>query len=154
MVDLIDDAQFLEQYQRAVAAANQASATEPKAVAAHYDAINQLIVIRLNSGAVFSFPPEIAQGLVGASKEDLAAVEIAPSGTGLHWENLDADFSVLGLLSGCFGTRAWMAALQNHLQSQSIRSTIPRDNKRGAINKLWATNPIKAQAKLTEGELP
>jgi hypothetical protein len=122
MVDLIDDAQFLEQYQRAVASANQASTTEPRAVAAYYDAINHLIVIRLNSGASFSFPPDIAQGLADASPEDLAAVEITPSGMGLHWENLDADFSVPGLLSGCFGTRAWMAALQNiPSYSQAIR---------------------------------
>ncbi len=117
MINLIDDAQFLEQYQRAVAAADQASATEPRSVAAYYDDINHLIVIRLNSGAVFSFAPDIAQGLGGASKEDLAAVEITPSGTGLHWEVLDANFSVLGLLSGCFGTKTWMAALQNRLQS-------------------------------------
>jgi hypothetical protein len=113
MVDLINDAQFLEQYQRAVAAAKQARATEPRAVAVYYDYVNHLIVIRLNSGSVFCFPPDITQGLAGASKEDLAAVEITPSGTGLHWENLDADFSVLGLLSGRFGTKAWMTALQN-----------------------------------------
>ncbi|MGB6015283.1 MAG: DUF2442 domain-containing protein, partial [Nodosilinea sp.] len=112
------DAQFLEQYQRAVAAANQASATEPKAVVAFYDDINQLIVIHLNSGSVFCFPPDIAQGLAGALKEDLAAVEITPSGTGLHWETLDADFSVSGLLSGCFGTKAWMTKLQETWQCQ------------------------------------
>ncbi len=112
MVKFIDDEQFLEQYQRAVEAGNQADATEPRAAAAHYDAANHLIVIRLRSGALFSFPPDIAQGLAGASEEDLAAVEITPSGAGLHWEKLDADFSVPGLLSGCFGTKAWMAKLR------------------------------------------
>lgn len=118
MVDLLNDAQFLEQYQRAVAAASKATITEPRAVAVYYDAVNHLIVIRLKSGAVFSFPPDIAQGLTGASKEDLAVVEITPSGTGLHWENLDADFSVLDLLRGCFGTKVWMAQLQESLQCQ------------------------------------
>jgi len=152
MVDVIDDAQFLEQYQRAVEAANQARATEPQAVSAHYDDINRLIVIHLNSGAAFSFPPDIAQGLTGASKKDLAAVEITPSGTGLHWENLDVDFSVSGLLSGCFGTRTWMATLQNHLQSQPMRPKMPRDNKQDAMNKLWAPNPSTVQAKLAGSE--
>lgn len=118
MVDLIEDVQFLEQYKRAVEAANQASITEPRAVAAYYDATNHLIMIRLNSGAVFSFSPDIAQGLAGASAEDLAAVEITPSGAGLHWEDLDADFSVLGLLSGCFGTKSWMAQLQEQWAGQ------------------------------------
>jgi len=122
MVDLINDAQFLEQYQQALAEANQASVTEPKAVVACYDAVNHLIVIRLNNGAVFSFPPDIAQGLVGASQVDLSAVEITPSGTGLHWENLDVDFSMSGLLSGYFGTKAWIEMLQNtHSYSQAIR---------------------------------
>lgn len=111
MVNVMDDAQFLEQYQRAIEAANQAKATEPQAVSAHYDDVNRLIVICLNSGALFSFPPDIAQGLAGASSEDLADVEITPSKTGLHWEKLDADFSVSGLLSGRFGTRAWMKKL-------------------------------------------
>jgi len=112
MVDVIDDVQFLEQYQRAVEASNQAKATEPQALSVHYDDINRLIVIRLNSGALFSFPPDIAQGLAGASPEDLAAVEITPSRTGLHWERLDADFSISGLLSGCFGDKIWVAKLQ------------------------------------------
>jgi hypothetical protein len=122
MVDSIDDARFLEQYQQAVEAANHARTTEPQAVSAHYDDVNRLIVIRLNSGALFSFPPNIAQGLAGGSPEDLAAVEITPSKTELHWEKLDADFSVSGLLSGRFGTKAWMAALQNTPSySQAIR---------------------------------
>lgn len=112
MVDLIDDSQFLEQYQRAVEAANKASSTKSQAISAHYDDVSHLIVIRLNSGSVFCFPPDIAQGLAWASKEDLAAVEITPSGAGLHWEKLDADFSIPGLLSGCFGSKAWMAKLR------------------------------------------
>ena len=59
MVDAIDDVQFLEQYQRAVEVARQSSATEPQAVSVHYDDINRLVVIRLNSGASFSLPPDI-----------------------------------------------------------------------------------------------
>jgi hypothetical protein len=42
MVDVIDEAQFLEQYKRAVEAAKPASATEPQAVSVHYDDINRL----------------------------------------------------------------------------------------------------------------
>jgi hypothetical protein len=118
MDSLMHDEQFLAQYQRAVEAGNQANATEPRAVAAHYDSANHLIVVRLRSGALFSFPPDIAQGLAEASEEDLAAVEITPSGAGLHWEKLDADFSVPGLLSGCFGTRAWMEKLRERWLNQ------------------------------------
>ena len=50
-------------------------------------------------------------GLAGAYPEDLAEVEVTPSGDGLHWEKLDADFSVPALLAGVFGTAAWMVQI-------------------------------------------
>jgi len=39
-----------------------------------------------------------------ASDAALSAVEILWLGTGLHWEQLDVDLSVPGLLAGLFGT--------------------------------------------------
>jgi hypothetical protein len=89
-----------------------ANAVEPRAESAYYDQNSDRIVINLKSGATYSFPPEIAQGLAGASPEDLAEVEVTPSGDGLHWEKLDADFSVPALLAGVFGTAAWMAQVK------------------------------------------
>ena len=62
----------------------------------------------MKSGASFSFPSALAQGLAGASPEDLAEVEVTPSGDGLHFLKLDADFCVAALLAGVFGTEAWM----------------------------------------------
>jgi Protein of unknown function (DUF2442) len=108
----LEDVTFQQQFEQARSATMQANLTEPRAIAAHYDAESGLIVIRLQSGAVFSFPPEIAQGLAGASAQALAQVTITPIGDGLHWETLDADFSVAGLLAGVFGTKRWMANLQ------------------------------------------
>ncbi len=70
--------------------------------------LNKLMVIQLKSGATFSFPPSIAQGLSEASAEDLAAVEITPSGVGLRWELLDADLLVPNLLAGTFGSKSWI----------------------------------------------
>ena len=63
------------------------------------------IIINLTNGATFSFPPKLAQGLAGASPEEVALVEITPSCKGLHWETLDADLSVPALLVGIFGTK-------------------------------------------------
>ncbi|AFZ20613.1 DUF2442 domain-containing protein [Allocoleopsis franciscana] len=102
-------------------AATIANAVEPRAESAYYDQSSDSeallrsadrIIINLKSGATFSFPPELAQGLAGASPEDLAEVEVTPSGDGLHWEKLDADFSVPALLAGVFGTAAWMAQIK------------------------------------------
>ncbi len=63
------------------------------------------------------FPAELAQGLGGASPKDLAEVEVTPSGAGLRWSNLDADFSLPNLLAGEFGSKKWMARLgRNHMR--------------------------------------
>ena len=108
----LDDLEFQRQFELAQVAAKTANLTEPRAIAAYYDRAADAIVIRLRSGASFSFPPSIAQGLSGASPSDLDQIEITPMGDGLHWGKLDADFTVAGLLAGIFGTRKWMTALQ------------------------------------------
>ncbi|MGD1900951.1 MAG: DUF2442 domain-containing protein [Geitlerinemataceae cyanobacterium] len=88
---------------------------EPRAVSAEYDAAEHRIVVRLRSGAVFSFPVRIAQGIAEGTAAELAEVEVTPAGDGLHWEGLDADLSVAGLLAGRFGSGAWMAGLRASL---------------------------------------
>ena len=107
-----DDLEFQFRFDLAQIASMKANLIEPRAIAADYDQTTDTIVIRLKSGAIFSFPPSIAQGLSGASPSDLEQIEITPMGDGLHWEKLDADFTVLGLLSGVFGTRKWMSTLE------------------------------------------
>ena len=107
-----DDRTFQQQFEQAQAATKQANRTEPRAIAADYDSTDRLIVIRLRSGASFSFPPDIVQGLANASPDDLAQVEITPMGDGLHWKTLDTDFTIAGLLAGRFGTKKWMERLQ------------------------------------------
>ena len=86
-----------------------ASAREPRATSARYDKKSRHIVVDLANGCVFAFPPHLAQGLEHASDEQLSQVEILGRGFGLHWEALDVDHSVPGLLAGLFGTRAFMA---------------------------------------------
>ncbi len=82
---------------------------EPRAAAARYDRRRGRIVVELTNGCTFSFPPRLVQGLEAATETELAQVEILGAGYGLHWEALDADLSVPGLLAGLFGTRAYMA---------------------------------------------
>jgi CO/xanthine dehydrogenase Mo-binding subunit len=108
----LDEAALKAAIAKAKEAAAIANAIEPRAKSAYYDSDGDRIVINLKSGATFSFPTEIAQCLAGASPEDLAEVEITPSGDGLHWEKLDADFSVPALLAGVFGTKAWMEQIK------------------------------------------
>lgn len=86
-----------------------AAAGEPRAAAVRYDRKLRRVVVELTNGCTFAFPPHLAQGLEHATEEELETVEILGAGYGLHWEALDADFTVPGLLAGIFGTKAYMA---------------------------------------------
>lgn len=79
------------------------------AVAARYDRRAARIVVRLNSGLELAFPPDLAEGLADAAPDDLAEIEISPSGLGLHWPRIDADLYIPALLQGVFGSKNWMA---------------------------------------------
>lgn len=83
--------------------------SEPRAETVRYDRRNSQIIVDLTNGCAFAFPPRLAQGLEAASDDELDAVEILGAGYGLHWEALDVDLSVPGLLAGLFGTKAHMA---------------------------------------------
>ena len=83
---------------------------QPKAIRAVYDPHSVRILVSLDSGLELAFPPHLAQGLETASAAELEAIEISPSGLGLHWPRLDADLYLPALLAGSFGSRHWMAA--------------------------------------------
>ncbi|HEX8486473.1 DUF2442 domain-containing protein [Sphingomonas sp.] len=84
-------------------------ATKPRARSALYDVASQRLIVELVNGSTFIFPPRLAQGLENATDAQLSRVEILGVGFGLHWEELDADVSVEGLLAGRFGSRRYMA---------------------------------------------
>jgi hypothetical protein len=84
--------------------------TQPHAASARYDAKSDRIVVELTSGATFAFPPRLVQCLADAAPAHLVEVELLGDGEALHWETLDVDYSVAGLVNGIFGTARWMAA--------------------------------------------
>jgi hypothetical protein len=106
-----------EEYAAAVRAAALADANEPRAKSARYDQRARRIVVELHSGATFIFPPDLAQGLAGASPAELAEVQVTPSAAGLRWPSLDADFSLPGLVLSVFGSPAWMRELARKRES-------------------------------------
>jgi len=79
------------------------------AVSARYDRRRSRVVVALDTGVELAFPTRLAEGLAGASPDDLADIEISPAGLGLHWPRLDADLYVPALLQGVFGSKSWMA---------------------------------------------
>jgi hypothetical protein len=67
------------------------------------------VVVELTNGCTFAFPPRLARGMERATEDELAQVEALGTGHGLHWEALDADLSIPGLLASLLGTTGYMA---------------------------------------------
>lgn len=86
------------------------AAERPHVIAARYDAARGMIEIALANGAIFSFPPRLAQALQGATAVQLKEVEVVGAGSGLHFPLIDADLYIPALIEGAFGSKAWMAA--------------------------------------------
>jgi hypothetical protein len=79
---------------------------EPRAVRAEYDAERGVVMIQLRSGCWFGFPPTADPYLRDATPEQLVQVEVC-WGDGLHWEELDADISVPGLIFHQLDVPGW-----------------------------------------------
>ncbi len=61
---------------------------------------NEALWVDLADGRTIGAPLAWFPRLMRASAEERAEVSISPSGRGLHWEKLDEDISVEGLLVG------------------------------------------------------
>lgn len=111
-----------QMFEAAEPVGREKAATEPRAKAARYDRKTKRVLVELENGCTFAFPARMAEGLEHASDADLASVEILGRGYGLHWEALDVDLSIPGLLAGLFGTKAYMDRMR---ASHAGRATSP-----------------------------
>ncbi len=113
---------------------------EPRAAAARYDAASGRIVVDLTNDCTFAFPARRVQELADASDAEIAAVEIAGAGFGLHWAARDADVSLQGLMGGLFGTKAWMSELAR----RAGQSRSPAKTAAARVNGAKGGRPRKA----------
>jgi hypothetical protein len=91
----------------------------PWAVAAHYDRKTGRIVVELSSKVIVAFSPRDVEGLEDAKPSQLDAIEISPSGFGIHFPAVDADLYVPGILEGFLGSKTWMASRLGRIGGQS-----------------------------------
>lgn len=149
---------FEKQIERALKAGEEANRTEARAVAARYDPEQKMIVIDLRNGGPFSFPIAWVFRLRDASDAELAEIEITPSGEGLHWEKLDEDLSVPGLINGIYGPERHdtevLARLSSQLESEWFSMKDPSTVDRLAeANPLYAADLYEAFGFLIDSEL-
>lgn len=109
--------------------------TQPHARAARYDAKADRVIVELTNGATFAFPPRLVEGLHDASPAEIGKIEVIGRGFGLHWEALDLDYTVPGLVSGIFGTAKWLAAQAGRITSPAKAAAARANGAKGGRPK-------------------
>ena len=99
-----------DEYEAAGRRAATRARKTPCATSVHYERKRDRVVIALSTGIEVAFPPRHAQGLERAKPHQLDAIEISPSGLGIHFPKLDADIYLPALLEGFLGSKRWIAA--------------------------------------------
>jgi len=117
------DAEIQEARKRA----EQEALIEPRAATARYDRESGRVLVELTNGCVFGFVPLGVDGLGGATDDQLAAVEVPVGGEGLHWEELDADVSVPGLIAHRLNLAAWAPKFMGQ-RTSAAKSAASRAN--------------------------
>lgn len=104
----VSDEEFERQY-----AELQKAKPQPELLAteAYYDPQRKNLVVKLQNGSTIITPISALSEFRGASEGDIAAVKLRPRGTSLHWERLDQDFTVGGLIASVLGREALMKEL-------------------------------------------
>jgi hypothetical protein len=118
----VDEEELDREFEEARRRGEEALKTEPRARSAYYDRATNRIIVELLNGCTFMFPVELAEGLRGAATDDLAAVKVMPYGFDLHWDTLDVQFTLAGLMANRFGTKRWMAEIASQMGWKGGRS--------------------------------
>jgi hypothetical protein len=125
---------------------------EPRAVTAWYDAGRGLVMFELKNGCLFGFPPQ-GDGyplLNHATPEQLAQVEV--EGEALHWEELDGDVTVPGLLLHLLNVKAWYAKWLGGAKSEAKAAAARENGKKGGRPRKQGTEPKRRRRTARTGE--
>jgi len=121
------EAGLAQQNSAALREAREADQVEPRAEGATYDPGHGLIVVQLRGGCAFGFPPRQVDGLQGATEDQLSAIRISPSGDGLHWDDLNVDASLTGLLARALNLKEWAPRIMGQVRSEA-KARAAREN--------------------------
>jgi hypothetical protein len=112
-------AEFERQNEAAVREAREADRIEPRATAIRYDSQAGLLLVELRSGFVFGFPPERVPRLEEATSRELSNVRLSASGDGMHWDQLNVDASLTGLMADALNLSEWAPRFMGQARSEA-----------------------------------
>ncbi len=124
---------MVTELKRANAAARARAESTPQAISVGVWNDGRLL-IEMSNGIGLLVVASRLEGLERATPDDLSAVEISPSGFGLHFPTVDADVYLPGLLEGRSGTARYMAAALGARGGQvksDAKAEASRQNGRG-----------------------
>ncbi len=121
------DAELNAEIATARARAALEGTVEPRAVDAWYDADAGRVVMSLANGCLFAFPPSVSDALAEATPDGLRGVVVEQDGEALHWEDLDADISVPGIIARLLRLEQWAPRLLGQ-RTSAARARASRAN--------------------------
>ncbi|HZG41892.1 MAG TPA: DUF2442 domain-containing protein [Longimicrobium sp.] len=104
---------------------------EPRAANAWYDEAARVVMVEMKNGCRFGFPPELVHGLQHGTPAQLAAVEVWEDGEVLHWDELDADADLNGLMLHAFNVKSWAARYLGSATSEAKARAARENGKKG-----------------------
>ena len=113
------EAELQRMYEVATRHGEEAIKTEKQAHSVRYDQATNRLILELKNNVTVMLPCDLIQRLSDAAPSEIAEVELGARGASLHWEKLDQDFSVNGLVNGIFGTKKWMEKINSQHSNQS-----------------------------------
>ncbi len=83
----------------------------PVATHFRFDPETRLFSISASDGSRIDFPVSKIRELQNASDKEIESAYITKAGDAIHWDGLDAHYTVAGLAANIFGTQEWMSEL-------------------------------------------
>lgn len=131
MAKRLTDEEIIASLPAARRRAIEADAIEPRAASARYDPETDRVIVELTSGCVFAFPRMEGAGLETGTPEQLSEVEVLPGGEALHWDELDADISLPGLMARLLNLRQWAPRMLGQTTSEAKARAAKANGRKG-----------------------